>query len=65
MLKDQHRILFMRTNRFFEFGDFKMIYFLSLFGLKSILKNELEITKIMKTQMQENPEVAETFEKNF
>ena len=42
----------MRTSRKIENGDFEMLYFLNLFGLKYILNNEFKYAEYMKEKLE-------------
>jgi hypothetical protein len=50
-LQDIKKTLFLRTPRKIEEGDFEILYFLNLFGVKSILNKELKYAIYMKEKL--------------
>ena len=58
-IRDVQRTLFLRTCRKVEGGDFEVLYFLNLFGLKYILNDELQYATIMKDQLEGQQKDAE------
>lgn len=60
------KTIFMRTsNRFDKLSDFKLLYFLSCFGLKYILKDETAYCNLMHARLQQSKEEQAEFEEKY
>ena len=51
-MRDIERTIFMRSPRKIDQGDFEVLYFLNLFGVKYILNNELKYADTMKDKLE-------------
>ena len=51
-MRDIERTVFMRSPRKIDQGDFEVLYFLNLFGVKYILNNELKYAAFMKDKLE-------------